>query len=390
MKIIDSIYKLVGTDGRVYVLSNHMVGIGGLMDFMRKAIYGKEKCYYKTVAFANGRVARRVSSLGYELQHLWRYAMTFDPNQVHHPLLKFFYEEFRRHPLKECEHMAANDIAFNGMTVIKLFEDFTAQMCTSALKIKLKKQVSDWDSKHKKAQKALDAFEPELFRRYARLCVVRVDGTYRAAQFTPDEIHEVYMHNEAKNFDRWNLFEEGAVDVKESLLDVRVGFETVQADRQRLFAKMKGMTSVFKHLVAYAWCYEFTPVAGYHAHFAFFFDGSKVQKDEYLAQQIGEYWVNEITEGRGRYHSCNAAWDKSSPRYALGQVDHYDMLKRKALRENVLPYLGKESQSVRVLPYPGCNVYGCGFVHREKGKRAGRARSKGALGAESGTANQGA
>jgi len=163
-------------------------------------------------------------------------------------------------------------------------------------------------------------------------------------------------------------------------LRVLVPFEVVQSDRQRMFANMKGKPSLFKHLVGYVWRIECTPQAGYHLHVALFFHGSWVDDSSNLAQRIGEYWRDSITPGRGRFQNVNRAWNKDSPHYGLGTINHFDVTKRANLSEKVLKYLCKDTQLVQVLPYAGCNLFGSSFAHRDNSKGRGRPRTKGVIG----------
>lgn len=88
---------------------------------------------------------------------------------------------------------------------------------------------------------------------------------------------------------------------------------------------------------------------GFHAHVAFFFDGSKVRGDVYKAQQIGELW-EQVTVGRGCYDSCNHDKErKYGDRLGIGMI-HRDAL---ALRTNLysaMDYLVKNDQHLRLRP----------------------------------------
>lgn len=71
------------------------------------------------------------------------------------------------------------------------------------------------------------------------------------------------------------------------------------------------------------------------------FDGQKVEKSSYKAQQIGEYW-NQITDNRGSYHNCHRNQYKND---GIGMLNHDDDQKRENL-DTVIEYLCKEEQSV--------------------------------------------
>ena len=84
--------------------------------------------------------------------------------------------------------------------------------------------------------------------------------------------------------------------------------------------------------------FEYGMLTGYHFHLLLYFDGHKVSDGVAIARTLGEMWVNEITEGRGRYFNCNVL------KYAhngIGMISHNDKLKRDTLYSNVLPYLTK-------------------------------------------------
>lgn len=214
-----------------------------------------------------------------------------------------------------------------------------------------------------------------MFRRHARILVVRLDLHRKAMHFTEEELFEHIEAEECRQKADRTAYLEGAELWGSEPITGRVPFETVQRDRARLFANMKGKPSLFKHLVGYVWRIEFTPGAGYHLHVALFFNGTKVQNHEWLAQQIGEYWRDVITGGQGWFHNCNMAWNKDAPNYALGVINYTDHAKRGALL-GALGYLCKLSQQVLVLPYEGCKLFGAGFVHRDRKNRSGRPRTK--------------
>jgi hypothetical protein len=79
---------------------------------------------------------------------------------------------------------------------------------------------------------------------------------------------------------------------------------------------------------------------GYHFHVVFFFDGAKAIKDAYNADQMGRYWVNTITRGKGYYHNCNR--DKREYKYlGIGMIEHDDEEKRGNL-SRAIKYLTKK------------------------------------------------
>ena len=131
--------------------------------------------------------------------------------------------------------------------------------------------------------------------------------------------------------------------------------------------------SVFGNMVGYIAKKEFTKDKGPHIHSLFIFDGQKVGKDAFKGDQIGEYWKNEITDGKGIYHNCNREKGKYAV-CALGMIDHTDETKRTALKEKAIAYLCKEEQSVDPIKQSGNErSFTRGIAPRKK-SNAGRPR----------------
>lgn len=157
-----------------------------------------------------------------------------------------------------------------------------------------------------------------LFRRLARLNVVRIDFGY--------------------------------------LSDHPASLEQTKEDFSR-FLNNHRHHSAFKHLVGYIWHLEWAFKSGYHWHVVLFFDGSKTLRDAYVAHQIGEYWVRVITQDRGRYHNCNA--DKNKYRQlGIGMIPHDDSGKRAVLEGTVLEYLTTVDELAQPRLPRGTRVFG--------------------------------
>lgn len=146
-----------------------------------------------------------------------------------------------------------------------------------------------------------------LFRRYARLNVVRIDLGY--------------------------------------LSDHRAGFQQAKEDLAR-FLNNRRHKSVFRTVVATVWHMEWGVGTGYHWHVMLFLDGSKTRHDGFIAQQFCDYWDRVISGGRGRSHNCN--FDKNRyKQLGIGVIDHADKDKRDVLLNLVLRYLTKADELVR-------------------------------------------
>jgi hypothetical protein len=151
-----------------------------------------------------------------------------------------------------------------------------------------------------------------LFKQYSKLNVLRVDLAYKK------EIANNLTLEEAKN------------------------------DMRHLLNNRRSKPSIFSNCVGHIFKIETTEEKGPHIHTAFIFDGSKVEKDVYLASKLGKYWVDKITDKRGIFHNCNAEKAKYE-KCGIGKISHNDEQMRSNLVNEVIPYLTKGEQSIKSL-----------------------------------------
>ncbi|KVD73147.1 hypothetical protein WS62_08645 [Burkholderia sp. ABCPW 14] len=102
-----------------------------------------------------------------------------------------------------------------------------------------------------------------------------------------------------------------------------------------------------KGIVNYVWAIEQGEKSGLHLHAILFYDARKHNHDEFIAERIGEYWSDVVTENKGEAWNSNQAWLKR--RYAtkhgvgVGEINWNEREKRDALRRNLV-YLAKADQ----------------------------------------------
>ena len=119
----------------------------------------------------------------------------------------------------------------------------------------------------------------------------------------------------------------------------------IKKDVKKLLDNRRGKPSIFQDQVGYVVKYENAPDKGPHAHALFLYDGQHVQKDAYIGDQIGKYWSENITVGRGVHHNCNRDKDKYKD-CGIGMINHADSHKRENLLNHVVPYMLKADQSI--------------------------------------------
>lgn len=375
-------FQLVDTNGNSHPVKDRLHLISSAIEFMDLVLRTDDLCF-KTVTLRNGHTVQRTTRLAKHLSLLSRYAKLFDPRLSFNPALLLFFDEYRKHAIQDFDGFGPHPISGLLVQACDVFNDFILQLRSRATNINLRKAIADWKSKFKSNKKRALALERELFELFSRLVVIRLDLGYLKATFKPEEILEYHRHAEMELIDLQDATYWSGNDISTPLpMTGRVDFETLQQDRKRLFANMKGKPSLFKDLVGYVSRIECTPLAGYHLHLVLYFDSSKVDKHEWRAQEIGLYWNSQITKGRGRFENCNLSWNKDHPYCGIGVIHRDDGFKRANLQERVLPYLCKDEQHVEVLPYKGCNLFSANLCGAAKTKRALRARRAGAAAAK--------
>jgi hypothetical protein len=143
--------------------------------------------------------------------------------------------------------------------------------------------------------------------------------------------------------------------------------------------------SLFQHVVGLVWRLEHTDDKSYHYHCLVVMNGARVREESNYADRMGQYWVNEITEGKGTYWNCS----RDPSRYkqsGIGMIDRTDLNKRKVLMEMVVPYLTCVDEDIRLrieedadaLGYTGLNknvrTFGRGQIRKAKKTNRGRPR----------------
>ena len=361
-------------DRRIFITEDPMASLLACHLFMIKTLNGD---YAFNLLNADSCKKRSFQQrLGRLLPCIRRYSDVYVPGMVYEPSIAFFLEQYRRHPISQLSVSdRPNTVLASGQTATEVFVDFVSMLNIIADRVKLRKKMADHFAKLAKNQTALKRWNTEVFRRCSRPVFVRLDFGLLSAILRPEELNDFLAEDAGERSAHHCIYRSGEDLDGRALPKMLVGFDEVQKLRVKLFANMKGKPSLFKHLIGYVWRIEYGHKSGFHVHVALAFDGAHVHKHEWLAQEIGMYWVNEITKGRGRFHNCNLDWDKDANRYGLGAISWHDDHHRDNLSNHVLPYLAKFDQYVLARPYKGCKLMGTGFVHRAKPMNRGRKRS---------------
>ena len=152
-----------------------------------------------------------------------------------------------------------------------------------------------------------------------------------------------------------------------------VTLEDANSDINRMLNNMRSKPSVFANKVGHIIKTEHTPDRGVHFHTILIYDGQKVREDITKGEQIGDYWKEQITDGKGTFHNCNRNEYKDK---GIGMLDYKDTDKRKILDEDVLPYLCKDEQTIEsIKTNKKARAFTRGIAPKQKETR-GRPREK--------------
>lgn len=170
-----------------------------------------------------------------------------------------------------------------------------------------------------------------LFKFYSRLLIVRVDFGYL-------DVPRRMGNEERKDW-----------------------MERICADRSRLVNNMD-QNAIFRGLVGWIMKMEYGVRRGFHVHAIFFLNGDMRHGDVSIAFDIGRYWQDAITKGKGTFYACNAhanryaKWRDPTVGNALGMIHRNDFEKRAYLLR-AMEYLIKEELFAKVLMGPRRRIF---------------------------------
>ena len=150
-----------------------------------------------------------------------------------------------------------------------------------------------------------------------------------------------YIDDLSKKYSKLNIVRVDLGYTKEDSKSIT--FEDASKDLNKMLNNTRSKPTVFGEMVGYITKKELGEDKGVHIHVAIIYNGNIVREDITKAQQIGEYWKNNITKGKGVFHNCSKNEYKNK---AVGVIDYKDKEKRKIFDEKVLTYLCKDEQSI--------------------------------------------
>lgn len=155
---------------------------------------------------------------------------------------------------------------------------------------------------HAALNRKLRRHQDQLFERYSKLLMLRVDFSY---------LQDSDSHGEG--------------DIHSTVADITL-----------LIQRSQGI----KGLVGYAWVLEHTERHGFHIHAAFYLNGQKHRRAWTVFEALRDTW-KYVTWGEGHTHRCEPREEYR----ARGEwVTAYDDIKGRKSMQYILSYLSKQEQ----------------------------------------------
>lgn len=355
-EIIYEVNKIINCqidkEGRRYIIGVDIQPLSLLIDFMEQVIKG-----------AN------VRKLYEHAVQLKRYARQFDSNMAYAPHLKLFFDMWSGHEISQYLFHEASDEKF-----MLLFEHFIKALKEEGARIEINRKVRDWERSAKENAESVPRYLDYLHERYARLIVIRLDlHMHASACVSEAQAHEWNEQERDRMQQSYQSLMNGSVDDETGEQNLRAPLQLLASKWRHLYDNMRGKRSLFKDKVGHIVCFEYARASGYHIHLILFFDGSKRTLDhKWLASEIGSYWDEVITHGKGYHINCNARTYRNN---GIGIVNYHDSEKRRNLLTAAL-YLAKAEQFTCAKPSKGFKTFSHGQIPPGWRKGLGRPRSK--------------
>jgi hypothetical protein len=311
-------YKLYDntlTSSKDRVLYKHLKDINGLV---KEVIQFKEELFFINEngrKFIDCKISNFLRITKFYLDNYWDLETYFESSGHRlNPYVQLYRDSKPRDLLAVYTYL--NDYKSCGYDDDKLlmcldkFNGFVENIRIGSDNPEFHASVNNYQRPFNKNYKSLIDYINYLFDEYKRLLVLRTDFHYRK------DVDTKYLTENERNERYWQA----------------------KKDLEH-FLNNRRSNTIFDHMVGYAWKLEFAPITGFHYHLFFFFNEKMVRQDVKLAQRIGEYWQNNITQGRGRYFNCNRK--KNEYKFlGIGKIRRKDVEKRKGL-EKAAEYLTK-------------------------------------------------
>jgi hypothetical protein len=321
--VLDENGNLIETED--YLFENFLNNLAAIDKFVSDVMASTEPAY-KYTEFYVYREQLKFKRYNLERLPLSKY-FTKVINLGRHLLLGYEFSDNVELFLNSCRILNLGPEYFNhpmadslkkGIKNFELFNDLIGLIRANSQSVEFRSKISYLHYNSSRNYAAAVKFVQKLFVR--RLMVLRID---------------LYYYSEyAKN----------------------VTPEDAKKDLARFLYNLRRNKELSDNLEGYIWKWEYGHQKKIHCHMLFFYNGSQVQNDEYWSHNLGTYWNEIISNGRGRFYNGNTKLNKakyeSRGLLGIGMIDriHDDpaMDKGKAKRDilinKILKYILKADQ----------------------------------------------
>lgn len=264
----------------------------------------------------HGRLVRSSKLVGY-FDMFFGSLDLYDSRKKYNANVKLYFDSLLKiWDFIPCRWNANDEIPGTGILAGHMFNRLITAIRHGGESVQFRSAARTLRKAVRRREKEYFSYIDELFCRFARLMVVRVD------------FH--YLKVESEDIDTNTAMVSGA--------------SRLNSDLQRMLNNARHKPALFEHLVGYLLKLESGDDRGAHVHCLLFFNGAYVCKDVWYAEEIGRYWRDTITQGDGTYWNCNSRKAKYK-RLAVGMINHYDHDLKSNLK-GVITYLCKVDQLI--------------------------------------------
>lgn len=160
--------------------------------------------------------------------------------------------------------------------------------------------------------------------------------------------------------------------------NVQVSIEDLNKDLRHLHRNTRHKPKLFKGLLGHIEKIEYGMSKGLHVHALFFFSSERrANADVYLAEQIGRYWVDKITDGKGHYWNVNANKKQYEDKgiLGIGEIHAHDEEAINYLCNNIVSYMCKVEQFIKPAASPKTKLLRRGEMPILTSPKRGRPRN---------------
>lgn len=323
----DDLNRAMSTDGTFFMMPQSNVDLPTLAQCADEILYGTEPAFRSVKVRGQHHFERLAVGLHLEL-------MTFHFQQVsrdleHAPHIERMLDLYVRHPIRLHEDRNQGAHLRRDEHYPRVANDYVQMARSEALAGDMKRQVAEWQRNAGENEKTAELYLERHFAWRSSLLIVCKEFTYAKARFNNDQGVAITEQVDQMSMDDLARHLHGGTLTAQTVVQ-RVGLDVVIKDRNELFAKLPRKRRVFGRLVGYLCVVTWSRIRGYFLRCLFLFDrdDGSVADHKALDEQIAEYWINNVTGGRGDLHvSEQTRWSNGSVRV----VERHDLKTRAEL-----------------------------------------------------------